>query len=274
MPDDLNLLKERVDLRIQIWSILIALLGLVMLYVSAPVQAAGYHRSGTLLEESGAAIFISGVLAALWEKAGKRAFADEILAKANMSRDLAEAGMDVVTHSFKDERINWDQLFKNACRLDLFVAYGHSWRNTQSERIDRLLSDPNATIRVVLPDPDDEDMVKGLSGRFEMEPDVVKQEIEETRKFFERRIKKARGKVEVYFSRIMPLFTFYLFNNKVVFALYNHRRGQQLVPSFICSKEGFLFQFFSDEFEGIRGDARTRRVDLRQVVEQERNSTA
>jgi len=274
MADDLNLLQERVDLRVQSWSIFIGLLGLVMLYVSAPVQAAGYHRSGTLLEESGAALFISGVLAVLWEKAGKRAFADEILAKANMSRDLAEAGIDVVTHSFKDERINWDQLFKNACRLDLFLAYGHTWRNTQSERIDRLLSDPNATIRVVLPDPDDNELVKGLSGRFEMEPEAVKQEIEETKKFFERRIKKARGRVELYFTRIMPLFTFYLFNNKVVFALYNHRSGQQVVPSFICSKEGFMFQFFSDEFEGIRGDTRTTPIDLRQVVEPQRGSTA
>jgi hypothetical protein len=201
----------------------------------------------------------------VWEKAGKRAFADEILAKANMSRDLAEAGIDVVSHSFKDERINWDQLFKNACRLDVFVAYGHTWRNTQSERIDRLLSDPRAMIRIVLPDPEDTEVVSGLSGRFEMEPGVVKQEIEETRRFFERRLKKAKGTIELYFTRIVPLVSFYRFNNKVVFALYNHRRGQQLVPSFICSKEGFLFEFFSDEFEGILGDTRTRRVDLQQI---------
>jgi hypothetical protein len=265
MADDIILLKERVDRRIQLLSILIALLGLLMLYVSTPVHEAGYKRSGTLLEESGAAIFISGVLAVLWEKAGKRAFADEILAKANMSRDLAEAGIDVITHSFKDDRINWDQLFKNACRLDLFVAYGHSWRNTQSERIDRLLSDAAATIRVILPDPEDDEVVKNLSGRFEMKPESVKQEIDETRKFFERRVKKAKGKVELYFTRITPVFSFYRFNNKVVFALYNHRRGQQLVPSFICDKEGFLFQFFSAEFEGICGDTRTRRVDLQQI---------
>src|SRR5271170_6229103 len=136
---DLQLLAERVNRRVQLVSVLLAFLGIVGVFLSDPVGAAGYHKSSAFLAEGGAALFIAGVLAVVWELVGKRAFADEILATANMSRDLAEAGVEVVTDSFKDERVRWDLLFKNACRLDIFISYGHTWRNTQMERIDELL---------------------------------------------------------------------------------------------------------------------------------------
>lgn len=264
MAHDLRLLTERVNLRIRLLSLVFAAVGLIIMSISLPVGHGGYHKSATLLEESGAALFISGILAVLWELAGKRAFADEILAKANMSRDLADAGIDVAAYSFKDKRIDWDELFKSACRLDIFVAYGHTWRNTQSEHIDTLLSDADSKLRIILPDLESEEVVKSLSVRFEMEPDTVKQEIGEAIKFFERRKKKAKGSIEIYLTRVMPLFTFYRFNSKVVFALYNHRAGQQAVPSFVCDKEGFLFKFFSDEFEGIIGDPRTKPIEPEQ----------
>src|SRR5947209_11807567 len=121
------------------------------------------------------------------------------------------------------------------CLLRAHLAY------TQTERIDKLLSNPDARLRVVLPDPDDAGVTKTLSVRFDMNPDTVKQEIEEARRFFERKKKRAKGTVEVYFTGLIPLFTFYRFNNKLVLALYNHRAGQQPVPSFVCDKEGFLF---------------------------------
>src|SRR5207248_11164388 len=102
--------------------------------------------------------------------------------------------------------------------------------------------------------------------RFEMEPDEVKGAIEDAKEFFEHRKKKSKGTVELYFTRILPVFSFYRFNNKVVFALYNHRLGRLPVPSFVCDEEGFLFRYFTDEFEGIRGDEqRTRRIDTQQV---------
>lgn len=261
MGNDLSLLAERVTLRMWLLSIILAIAGILLMSVATRVGEAGYHKTGIFLEESGAAVFISGVLSTLWELGGKRAFADEILAKANMSRDLADAGIDLVTYSFKDERINWEQLFKGTCRLDIFVAYAHTWRNTQSERISKLLSDPDAKLRVVLPNPERVELVNALADRFEMKPEVVKQEIDEAKKFFQRREDKATGTVELYFTDVMPLFTCYRFSNKMVFALYNHRAGQQPVPSFVCDREGFLFRFFSEEFEGILADTqRTRRV--------------
>ncbi|HET9408008.1 MAG TPA: hypothetical protein VFO39_12285 [Candidatus Sulfotelmatobacter sp.] len=259
---DLQLLAERVNRRVQLVSLLLVFVGIASVFLSDPVRTAGYHKWAAFFAEGGAALFIAGVLAVVWELVGKRAFADEILAKANMARDLAEAGVEVVTNSFKDERVRWELLFKNACRLDIFISYGHTWRNTQLERIDDLLSEPGSRLRVVLPDPDDEETMKALASRFNMSTADVQHEIGDSKVFFEHRRKKAAGAVEIYFSRIAPLFSFYRFNNKAVCALYNHREGRLPVPTFVCDRDGFLFGYLSDEFEGIVGDTqRTRRVD-------------
>jgi hypothetical protein len=98
-----------------------------------------------------------------------------------------------------------------------------------------------------------------------MEVETVKQEISDAIKFFERRKERAKGSIEIYVTKVMPLFTFYRFNSKAVFALYNHRAGQQAVPSFVCDEDGFLFKFLSDEFEGILADPRTRSIETQQA---------
>src|SRR5438477_10459442 len=150
--DVVRLLTERVNLRIQLVSLVFVILGLGMMFLSLSVGGAGYHKTATLLEESGVAVFISGVLAVLWELAGKRAFADEILAKANMSRDLAEAGINVFTGDFRDHRIPWSDLFKCSNKLDIFVSYASTWRNIHLSDIERLLARNDGHMRVILSD--------------------------------------------------------------------------------------------------------------------------
>lgn len=259
MTIDFRLFEERVTLHNRVVAIFIGIIGFALIAAATRVEEAKYHKISIVMEESGAALFISGVLAVLWELGGKRRFADEILAKANMSRDLSEAGIDVVAF-FKDKRIDWEQLFKNASRLDIFVSYAHSWRNTYSERIDQLLTDKDAKMRVILPDPDNEEVLKALGSRFDLQPAVVRQEITEAMRFFESRKKKAscKGIVEIYLTQLIPLFTFYRFNGKGVFSIYNHSKEQIPVPAFVCNKDGFLFEFLSKELNGILDSQRTK----------------
>jgi len=249
------------------------LISLGLLFAYKPVDDWGYHKIGSLLRESGAVLLASVALVVLWDLVGKKAFTDEILAKANMSRDLAEAGIEVVSDTFQNERVAWAELFRCACKLDIFISYGHTWRNTQLERIDKMLSDPDSRVRVVLPDPDDPEIVSALSTRYATQPEDMKQEIFRARAFFQYRKSKAKGTVEIYFARIVPLFSFYRFNNKVVFALYNHRQGRMAVPTFIVNEDGFLFKYFTDEFEGIIGNKdRTRRADSDKTTETKKQS--
>jgi hypothetical protein len=263
VANDLSLLKERLNLRTVLCSFIVGAFGFFLLYLSRPIDDSGYHRTSSLFREGGAVLVATVAIALLWDWVGKRAFADEILAKTNMSRDLSEAGIEIVSSSFQDKRIVWEELFKNACKLDLFISYGHTWRNSQIERIDKLLSDPDARIRVVFPDPDDADVVTALSTRYGLASDDLKKAILDAKSFFEYRKSRAKGSVEIYFTQIVPLLSLYHFNNKVVFALYNHREGRQPVPTFVVDRDGFLFEYFTREIEAIIGDAaRTKRVDI------------
>ena len=264
---DLNqaLLVERVNWRTIALSAVAAVTGILLLFVSKPIDELGYHRSGSLIREGGAVLLASVAVLLLWELAAKRAFTDEVLAKANMSRDLAEAGLDMVLGSFQDKRLNWDELFKNACKMDLFIAYGHTWRNSHAEQMDKMLADSGSRLRAVLPDPNDGNVIAALSSRFKMKPEEVTAEIEKAKEFFDHRQTKAKGNVEIYVAKIVPLFTFYRFNNKVVFALYNHREGRNPVPTFVADEDGFLFKYFTDEIEGIIASDRTRRVDTGEI---------
>lgn len=271
MQDDIRLLTERVNLRSLIASLLVMVIGFALLFLSKPIEELQYHRLGSLSRESGAVLLAAVALALLWDLVGKRAFADEILAKANMSRDLAEAGIDVVSSSFQDKRIAWDELFKNACKLDLLISYGYTWRNSQLDKIEAMLSDPDARIRVVLPDPENVEVVNVLSTRYGQTPSEIKREITLAKEFFEQRKLRAKGRVEIYYAGIVPLFSFYRFNNKVVFALYNHRTGRLPVPTFIADKDGFLFGYFTAEFEGIiENKERTKRVDAEKTTNSDR----
>jgi len=261
VTDRIRLLIEKVNLRTILLTTVLGAVGLALVYASQPIDSHGYHKTGSVIRELGVLLFATVAIAVLWDVVGKRAFADEILAKANMSRDLADAGIDVVTTSFQDKRIVWEDLFKNACKLDIFVSYAHTWRNTNLERIDSMLSDSDAKVRVVLPDPDDKEIVRALATRYESKPEDVEREITTAKAFFEHRKSKAKGRVEIYFVRMLPLFSFYRFNNKVVFALYNHRTGRLPVPTFVADEDGFLFKYFTEEIEGIIADPkRTRRA--------------
>jgi hypothetical protein len=263
MADNLKLVADRVNYRALLLLIPISAVGTGFLFWSQ--FAEGWHHPirAVVLREIGVLLFATVALSLLWDLAGKRAFADEILAKANMSRDLAEAGIDVFTADFRDQRIPWPDLFKCSNRLDLFVSYASTWRNIHLSDIERLLSRKDGYVRVILSDPTNDDLLTVLAKRFGKEKDFLKKQIEESIKFWQERNQHSKqngngkDKVEIYLTDVAPFFTFYLFNTKAVAAFYNHRKGRIPVPAFVCDEGGYMFRYLSEEFEGIRANAKS-----------------
>jgi ribosomal protein S24E len=236
--------------------------GIFFLFCSQFSEEWHHPIRAVVLREVGVLLFVTAVLTLTWELIGKRSFTDEILSKANMSRDLADAGILVVVPNFRDSRIPWDELFKNSNRLDIWVSYASTWRNTHAQAIEKLLSRKDARVRVVLPNPNDDRVVQELALRYEKSKEVLKGQIEEAITAFQRI--GSNGSVEIYLSKTVPLYTFYLFTNKAVVALYNHRKGRIPVPTLVCDEDGFLFKYVEEEFEDLVGNAEryARTVDL------------
>src|SRR5436305_112072 len=79
-------------------------------------------------------LIISVGLAAVWELAGKRAFAREVLENARIASNIEKAGLTSIGASYIDEP-EWENLFNGVRELDVFVAYGQTWRNNQLARL-------------------------------------------------------------------------------------------------------------------------------------------
>ncbi len=262
MAENLKLVTERVNLRVVLMLIPVTVLGTGFLFWSRFAEAWQHPIRAVVLREIGVFLFVTAALTLLWDIVGKRAFTDEVLAKANMSLDLADAGIEVFTADFRDHHIPWPELFKCANKLDLFVSYASTWRNNHLSYIERLLSRKDGQIRVILSDPNNDELLGVLAKRFGKEKDFLKKQIEESIKFWQERNKhskeaeNASDKVKIYLTDVTPFFTFYLFNTKAVAAFYNHRQGRIPVPAFVCDEDGYMFRYLTEEFEGILGNAK------------------
>jgi len=200
----------------------------------------------------------------IWEVLGKRAFLDEVLAKARISRDVKFAGILQITDSFHRD-VQWGDYLKHTSKLDIFFAYGRTWRQTHDEELQRLSQRAGSRIRVVLPDTSDAGTVAELARRFGYEEEYLVRCIEETQSYFinlkNRRVPPAQ--VEVWIIPVAPTFSFYRLDHIGVLALYTHRKQRTGVPTFVCEEGGTLYQYIRAEFAAmIRGDSPlARRVD-------------
>ncbi len=240
----------------------VALLGLLagglLIIISLQLPDRWY---GTLLNHLGTILIASIALVLIFDYWQKDALFRELFRHARSATELQAARIAGFSSSFQDQ-IPWEDLFGKSTHLDILFAYGATWRNTHSHRIDALLARDRARLGVVLPDPEDADTVRELSTRFRLSADDVRAKIEEAIMFFTAKRTKHPGKVRIYLLGRAPTHTIYRFNNEAVLALYTHRRERTGVPTFLVERGGDLYEFLRSEWyslteEGVRhGDVR------------------
>ena len=117
---------------------------------------------------------------------------------------------------------------------------------------------------MVLPDPDDAQTVAELARRFSYNDQKLKDLILEAHKDFLELAKIAATKgseVGIWYLASAPVYTFYRFDSKGIFALYNHIKRREPVPTIVCHEGGTLYEFFMKEFRAmVATDGLARRV--------------
>jgi hypothetical protein len=64
-----------------------------------------------------------------------------------------------------------------------------------------------------------------------------------------------RGNVQMWLLPMTPMLTFYRFDRRAVFTIYNHQRERVPVPAFVVEQGGNLYDFIRQEFNAmIRAD--------------------
>lgn len=238
---------ERSRLRTGVAALVAVLVGVAVLYSSQFVRDNHVER---LLNDLGSIVIVSVGFVLVFDYWQKEAFFAELFGTAKASNQIAESGLTGFFSSFQDN-VDWDDLFQRSTHLDIIFAYGATWRNSHSQRLERLLSKDKARLRVVLPDSQTNVVVAELALRFCISEAELRQRIRDAVEFFERLASRFPGKVELYALRRSLSFSSYRFNNDAVVALYSHRQERSAVPTFVCARGGKLYEFLRDDFYAI-----------------------
>lgn len=204
----------------------------------------------------GGSLFGAVALGFLWELAGKRALADEMYERFGTSSDVRTAGLIGIGSSYVSDP-DWETYFSGVTRLDIVVAYAHTWRNQHLPQLREVASRADARIRVYLPDPDDSEGISVLAYRFGYDAERLKRNIEEARQEFTRLATPNGADVQVLYRPAYSVFSFYRFDSVAVVTLYSHSRERQPnVPTFVCKAGGSLFNFVYEELVALRNMSR------------------
>lgn len=205
-----------------------------------------------LVRDLGSLTVVSVAIAFIWELVAKRTFVDELLTKARISQELSASGIVQITN--EPQPINWDELFSNTHNVDVFFAYGKNWRGTHEGKLNRIASSAGNRIRIVLPDPENETVVKELAKRVNKTENGIRERILEAKHdFSQTRVKNANSgaNIEIWYAAVTPTLTLYLFDTAVVVTLYSYLRDKSGVPHFVAVKGGSLYNSMVQEFETL-----------------------
>lgn len=237
-------------------AVLIAAVGVLLLYLGE-LTGDWWTRHPSiqaLVRDLGALLIVSAAIGVIWDLVGKRSFAREVLETARTSTDVEAAGLVRIGTNYVDEP-DWEALFATVRKLDIFLAYGSTWRNTHLEKL-RKLAQSGGRIRVYLPDPDGTVAIAQLADRFDKAAADLLNLIDEARRAYQAIPSSAGGSVEVFFRSGDAVFSCYRFDGTAVLTLYTHRRQRTGVPTIVCRDGGSLYQFVRDEFTALQEQSR------------------
>lgn len=255
-----NLYRNNTTLR----TLLVAA-GFVLLGVAAMVVASYYldkHPNAQEIVRSLGGLFIATVaLTVVWDLAAKRSLLAELMAITQLAEDVKTAGIVHITSDFY-RGFDWASAFEKAKEFDLLFAYGHTWRGMNQVYMQRSAEKKGTKIRILLPDPEDAEVVKELARRFSTQPDALKMEIQEATRNFQKIFRESES-FGLWYMPLAPVYSWYRFDQNAVVAFYKHGQERTNVPSLVVEQGGTVFNFMRNEFEALVKDGgRARRVQL------------
>ena len=246
-------LKERTTLRTWFIAVLVAVLGISLL-ILAEIDGLwnGLGSVQNVVRDIGSLMLASIAVTLILELGAKRVFLDELLSRVHLSKEIELAGIIAFNRSFHDN-IDWSDLFSTVHELDIFFVHGRTWRNEHGEQL-IAAAKRGIRIRVVLPDPNDDIVLSEIARRTNHSKQAIQERILLAKDEFYH-LQTEGAKITVWFLPIVPLFSFYRFDHKMILSLYSHRREQKLerihVPAFILENDGSLYKFIQEDFDAM-----------------------
>lgn len=190
----------------------------------------------------------------MWQLAGKRALADELLAMAGLSRDVKIAKLSQVT--LDPSAVDWGSMFDAADEVDLVMIHGTTWRGNWAERVRQHVERRGAKLRVVLPDPDRRDLMEAIASATGETAPFLAERIRDALRFFTEVVTTAHAhgnQAEIRLLTCVPFCSVIRLGAQAVLCFYSYS-GRSGLPHLVCSRGGALYEFARCQVEGLLGD--------------------
>lgn len=178
--------------------------------------------------------------------------------KLERSNHLREAGLHQIIFENKD--VEWNSLIEDSTEIEILGVSPSSWLSNNITAILLFLKQPHSRLRLILPDPNNQAIVREIAHRQAREPQSVKSSIERAFDEYSHLQHDAvePGQIEIWFSSVSPILTIYRFDSGVVISTnsYNPNRGK--VPHFVANRAGTMYNFAVQEFHWLL-DSNSRR---------------
>jgi hypothetical protein len=241
--------KQLTNFRTIISSLILALTGVLLLVISEFANWQKLLWLQSIFRDIGSLLIASIAIGLVWELFSKRAFYAEALSESRLVDDIVVTGLIGASAKWQGN-VDWEKLFRTTETVKIFYAYGRTWRNTYHQQIDEFASRPNTRATIVLPNPDDPIVMGGISKRTGADAEDLANRVRESAQdFIEIFERYGRYKLTIWYVPFAPTYSYYCFDEKAVFSIYQHRLERAEVPTFIIEKGGTLYDFFNDEFE-------------------------
>jgi hypothetical protein len=218
-------------------------------------QSASLNWLRVLLTHTGSFVIASVAMALIFQFWQIKGLLEDLLSVTRWSEQIEASGISGFSTNFHDS-VQWDQLFdhKRSNRLNIMFAYASTWRNAHQQHLEEFLSDGQAKVEVVLPDPEVTVVMEEMAFRFGMNVDELKSRVLDALSFFKNLGDSKPGSVRVYYIPKSLTFSFYRFNNHAVLASYRHRPNRGSIMTLTAERGGDLYGWIREEWYGIVGN--------------------
>lgn len=248
-----RLMRTANTYRTSLIAIAVVAVGIGLLYTSGIAAIEKHYPTWqVVLSQLGGLLVVTGGISLLWDLKGRREFADEVLAKAQVAADIRSSGLKRLTMQWLED-VEWANMFHSAREIDVFLSYGTSWRNLQWTRLEEFSRGSRNKLRVFLPHPEDTAVLAVLAQRYDSTSERITQQITDAAKAFAS-LRKGGADIRIYYRRGDPTFACYKFDDQIVVTFYSHRRSRGDVPTMLVGP-GTLYEFFSSELLAIRSQS-------------------
>lgn len=241
---------ENTTLKNVLAAIVLTGLGFLVLLLASHEDWWDDRQTGQVfLQQAGGAVAVAGILSVLWELAGKRAIREETFELAGLRHEVDRAKLERIVEDYNE--LDWPGMLASTTKVDLWVSYGRTWRGANFSHLQEMLKDSNARLRVVMPDPQDQDALVLMAERYNKPTHELIVLMEEARRDLEGLAERSKASVEIYLRAGEPLHALYLLGGKAVVTLYSHQRERGSTPALVASAGGHLHAFLKRDMEAL-----------------------